>query len=56
MASLPLYDTAPDVRGYVSSRVFDGVKPLDQDAAARHRARLSRALEKRQADSASRCA
>ena len=56
MASLPIYDAAPDVRGYVSSRVFDGNKPLDQDAAKRHRARLARALEKHKADRSVRCA
>jgi len=46
MATLPIYDTVPDVRGYVSTRVFDGVRTLSRKDAERHRARLLRALEK----------
>jgi hypothetical protein len=31
---------APDVSGYVSDRVFDGVRPLSESDAARVRSRL----------------
>ena len=36
----------PEVRGYNSDRVFDGVRQLDGDAASRHRARMVKALAK----------
>ena len=40
-------DTLIDVRGYTSSRVFNGMRPLSQGAAARHLDRLKRAMAKK---------
>ena len=34
----------PDMRGYVSDRVFEGRRPLEPTAAEAHRKRLIRAL------------
>jgi hypothetical protein len=50
MATMPIYDAAPDVRGYNSDRVFNGVRILDANATARHRARVLRLLKKREQD------
>ena len=47
MATMPIYDAVPDVRGYDSARVFEGVRVLDEAATARHRARILRLREKR---------
>jgi hypothetical protein len=47
MATLPIYDTVPDVRGYDSTRVFNGIRQLDRVATQRHRARVMKALAER---------
>ncbi|MCP5388163.1 MAG: hypothetical protein H6915_00190 [Novosphingobium sp.] len=47
MATMPIYDAVPDVRGYNSDRVFNGVRKLDDAATARHRANVLRLLAKR---------
>ncbi len=47
MATLPKYAMAPNVRGYVSTRVFDGVRLLDASASRAHKGRLIKALGKR---------
>lgn len=46
MATLPIYNTVPDVRGYKSKRVYNGVRKLSAKADKQHRARLLKALEK----------
>ena len=46
MATLPIYNTVPDVRGYQSKRVYDGFRQLSDKSAKQHRARLMRALKK----------
>lgn len=48
MATLAKFAASSDVSGYTSDRVFDGVRKLDANAAARHRDRLKKALSKRQ--------
>lgn len=47
MATHATYVSVPNVRGYNSTRVFDGVRQLDAAATQRHRARLKKALEMR---------
>ncbi|KPF62275.1 hypothetical protein IP88_15170 [alpha proteobacterium AAP81b] len=42
----------PNLAGYVSTRVFDGVRVLDDAAAARHRAWLKLALARQAAEDA----
>jgi hypothetical protein len=37
-----------DISAYVSSRVYDGVRCMDPDSAARHRVRLRKAISKSQ--------
>ena len=44
MATLASYAIVPDVSGYTSDRVINGVRQLDGKAAAKHRARLKKAL------------
>lgn len=41
--------SAPNMRGYTSTRVFEGVRQLDERQSAQHRDRLKVALEKRAA-------
>lgn len=41
-------DTVVTVQGYTSPRVFNGMRPLPENAAARHLDRLKRALAKLQ--------
>ena len=45
-------DTIPNVRGYTSARVFDGVRKFTKDAGDRHVLRVKAAMAKRAAKTA----